>query len=60
MDVFIETPDTEAIFKLENLHKIEALQKYTETLPHVNGSISIVDFIKKMNQKSETIDYKKN
>ena len=50
LDVFIETPETEDIFKPENLRKIEALQTYVETLPHVEGSVSIVDFIKKMNQ----------
>jgi len=50
LDVLIETPKNEDIFKPENLHKIEALQNYVETLPHVKGSVSIVDFIKKMNQ----------
>ncbi len=50
LDVLIETPENEDIFKPENLHKIEALQNYVETLPHVKGSVSIVDFIKKMNQ----------
>ena len=50
LDILIETPENEAIFKLENLKKMEALQDYVETLPHVKGSVSIVDFIKKMNQ----------
>jgi len=50
LDIFIETPEVEDIFAPENLHKIEALQNYVETLPHVNGSTSIVDFLKKMNQ----------
>jgi len=50
LDIFIETTKNEDVFKPENLHKIEALQTYVETLPHVKGSTSIVDFLKKMNQ----------
>ncbi|NMH89841.1 efflux RND transporter permease subunit [Flavivirga algicola] len=50
LDILVETPEVEDIFEPENLHKIEALQTYVETLPHVKGSISIVDFLKKMNQ----------
>lgn len=50
LDVFIETPENEDIFEPENLRKIESLQSYVETLPHVKGSTSIVDFLKKMNQ----------
>jgi len=50
LDIVIETPDSEDLFNPENLRKIEALQKYVETLPNVQGSTSIVDFIKKMNQ----------
>jgi len=50
LDILVETSENEAIFEPENLYKIEALQKYVETLPHVKGSVSIVDFIKKMNQ----------
>ncbi|WP_170836987.1 efflux RND transporter permease subunit [Aquimarina amphilecti] len=50
LDVLIETPNEEDLFKIENLHKIDSLQNYIETLPYVKGSTSIVDFIKKMNQ----------
>ncbi|MEH6535030.1 MAG: MMPL family transporter [Psychroserpens sp.] len=50
LDIFIETPENEDLFEPENLRKIEALQSYVETLPHVKGSTSIVDFLKKMNQ----------
>jgi len=50
LDILIETPENEDIFKPENLRKIEALQTYVEALPHVKGSTSIVDFLKKMNQ----------
>ncbi len=50
LDIFIETPENEDIFEPENLKKMQALQTYAETLPHVKGSVSIVDFLKKMNQ----------
>jgi len=50
LDIVIETPESEDLFDPDNLRKIEALQEYVETLPHVRGSTSIVDFIKKMNQ----------
>lgn len=50
LDILIETPETEDIFKPHNLRKIEALQRHVETLPKVQGSTSIVDFVKKMNQ----------
>ncbi|AUP78470.1 efflux RND transporter permease subunit [Flavivirga eckloniae] len=50
LDILIETPESEDIFDPKNLLKMEALQNYVETLPHVKGSISIVDFLKKMNQ----------
>ncbi len=50
LDILVETPHTEDIFKPDNLRKIEAMQRHVETLPNVKGSTSIVDFIKKMNQ----------
>lgn len=50
LDILIETPNNEDIFKPENLRRIEALQRHVETLPKVQGSTSIVDFVKKMNQ----------
>lgn len=50
LDIYVETPESEDIFNPNNLHKIQELQNYAETLPHIKGSISIVDFLKKMNQ----------
>lgn len=50
LDIVIETPNKEDIFKPENLHRIDALQTFLATLPHVNGSTSIVDYIKQMNR----------
>jgi len=50
LDIVIETPNNEDLFRPENLHRIEALQAFVLTLPHVNGSTSIVDYIKQMNR----------
>ena len=50
LDIMIETPQDEGLFKPENLKKIEALQSYLETLPHVSGTSSIVDYLKQMNR----------
>ena len=50
IDVVIETPNPEDLFTPENLHKIEALQHYALTLPHVNNATSIVDYLKQMNR----------
>ena len=50
LDIYVETPNEEDIFEPINLYKIQDLQNYAETLPHVKGSVSIVDFLKKMNQ----------
>ena len=50
LDIVIETPEIEGIFDPEVLQKIDALQNYAETLPHVNGSVSVVDYLKQMNR----------
>ena len=50
LDIVIETPANEDLFKPENLNKIEALQAYIETLPYVGGTTSIVDYLKQMNK----------
>ena len=50
LDIVVETPQTEDLFKPENLKRIEHLQQYVSTLPHVNGSTSIVDYLKQMNR----------
>lgn len=50
LDIVIETPQPEDLFLPENLRKIEALQTYAETLPHVTSSASIVDYLKQMNR----------
>jgi hypothetical protein len=50
LDIVVETPATEDLFIPSNLQKIEALQDYVETLPHVQSSTSIVDYLKQMNR----------
>ncbi len=50
LDILIETPATEDLFKPENLRRIAALQNFLDTLPHVQGSTSIADYLKQMNR----------
>jgi predicted RND superfamily exporter protein len=50
LDIVIETPNNEDLFQPKNLQRIEALQTFLTTLPHINGSTSIVDYIKQMNR----------
>ena len=50
LDIVIETPAKGDLYKPENLHRIEALQEFMTTLPHVKGSTSIVDYVKQMNR----------
>ncbi len=56
LDIVIETPQVEDLFKPEHLRRIEALQNYVITLPHVNGSTSIVDYLKQMNRALNSDD----
>jgi len=50
LDIVIETPETEGLFSIAVLRKMEALQNYAESLAPVQGSISIVDYLKQMNR----------
>ncbi|MFT7214456.1 MAG: hypothetical protein ACI9XK_004724, partial [Granulosicoccus sp.] len=50
LDVVVETPEMEGIFEPQVLNKIEALQRYAGTLPNIQGSTSIVDYLKQMNR----------
>ncbi|MBN4062361.1 MMPL family transporter, partial [Bacteroidales bacterium AH-315-I05] len=50
LDIVVETKDIEGLYKPEHLKKIEKLQNWVVSLPYVNGSTSIVDILKKMNQ----------
>jgi predicted RND superfamily exporter protein len=50
LDIVIETPNPEDLFKPENLRKIEALQLFLEQQDFVGGTSSIVDYLKQMNR----------
>jgi len=50
LDVVIEAPGIDALTEPDRLAKVEALQAYIETLPHVSSTTSIVDHLKKLNQ----------
>ncbi len=50
LDIMIETPEPEDLFRPENLKRMEALQTFLQSLPHVQGSTSIVDYLKQMNR----------
>ncbi|MCF6293125.1 MAG: MMPL family transporter [Robiginitomaculum sp.] len=56
LDIVIETANVEDLFKPEHLQQIEALQNFVITLPHVNGSTSIVDYLKQMNRALSSDD----
>lgn len=56
LDIVIETEEVEDLFKPEHLRRIEALQAYALTLPHVNGSTSLVDYLKQMNRSMNSND----
>ncbi len=50
LDIVIEADQPEGLFNPEYLLQMQALQSYAQTLPHVNGSTSIVDYLKQMNR----------
>ncbi len=50
IDIVIQTSEKEGLFNPDTLKKIEALQHFAETLPSVNGSTSIVDYLKQMHK----------
>ncbi|MDH5738812.1 MAG: MMPL family transporter [Nitrospira sp.] len=50
LDIMIETPEPEDLYKPDNLRRIEALQRWLETQPHVKGTTSIVDYLKQINK----------
>ncbi len=50
LDVVVETPNPEDLYKPRNLRRIEELQNFLEGLPHVGGTTSVVDYIKQMHR----------
>jgi hypothetical protein len=61
LDIVIETPEAEGVYDPAVLARMEALQDYALTLPHVQGASSIVDYLKQMNRvltSGEAADYR--
>lgn len=50
IDIVVETERIEGLNDIEVLKKMEALQEYALTLPHVTAATSIIDYLKQMNQ----------
>jgi len=50
LDIVVEASVFEGLFELDALKRMESLQLYAESLPHVQGSTSIVDYLKQINR----------
>jgi len=50
LDIMVLGEDPDAMKNPETLRKMEALQRFVEDLPHVGGTMSLADYIKRMNQ----------
>ncbi len=50
LDIVIQTTEAEGIFEPTVLQRMETLQQYAQTLPWVQGSTSVVDYLKQMNR----------
>jgi hypothetical protein len=50
LDIVVDSGETEGLFDPARLRRIEALQRFAETLPGVGGSTSIVDYVKQMHK----------
>ena len=50
LDIMIETPAPDDLYKSANLKKIAALQNFLESQPGIAGSTSIADYIKQMHK----------
>lgn len=50
LDIVIETPDYEGLFDATRLKRMEALETYAKSLPNVQKTVSIVDYLKLMNR----------
>ncbi len=49
-DIVIEADEVEGLFNVEYLKKIEKLEQFIESQPHVKGANSIIDILKQMNK----------
>jgi len=50
LDIVIETNEVEALFKPEHLARVEKLQTHLAGIPGVQGTTSIIDYLKQMNR----------
>jgi predicted RND superfamily exporter protein len=50
LNIIVDGGDADALKDPDLLKRIESLQRYVETLPHVGGTTSLVDYLKRMNQ----------
>jgi hydrophobe/amphiphile efflux-3 (HAE3) family protein len=50
LDVMVETPGREDLYRPEHLRRIQRLQDFLEGLPHVNGTSSVADYVKQMHR----------
>ncbi|MCV2886324.1 MMPL family transporter [Aestuariibacter sp. AA17] len=50
LDVMIDSHVSEGLFNPQTLRDIEALQHFMETLPGVNGTTSVVDYVKQLHK----------
>ncbi len=50
LDIIVDMDEPDRMKDPDVLKRIESLQRFVETLPHVGGSISIADYLKRMNQ----------
>jgi hypothetical protein len=50
VDILVDTGSEEGLFQPAVLQQLEGLQQFGRGLPHVKGSVSIVDYVKQMNR----------
>lgn len=50
LDIVVETQTHEGLFNPDYLRRMDALQRFVETLPGVGGTTSVVDYIKQMHR----------
>ncbi len=53
LDVIVEADEPEGLLSVASMEKILELQTYFETLPHVNKTVSIVDFLSELHHAME-------
>ena len=50
LDILVDTSKEEGLFETKTMQKIEALQMFVNTLPHVNDAVAYTDYLKQMNK----------